>query len=95
MLTSDDRSGLDSDTSWAIIDLLTKLAAHGQAILCTIHQPSATLFQRFDRLLLLKDGKSVYFGELGRGFSTVTKYFEQNGAGPCPLNANVAEWIMQ
>lgn len=38
----------------------------GQAILCTIHQPSALLFSRFDRLLFLaKGGKTVYFGPVG------------------------------
>lgn len=56
-------SGLDSQTSWAICDLIEKLTASGQAVLCTIHQPSAMLFQRFDRLLLLAPGgKTVYFG---------------------------------
>lgn len=60
-------SGLDSQTSWAICDLIEKLAKSGQAILCTIHQPSAMLFSRFDRLLLLqRGGKTVYFG--GRPF---------------------------
>lgn len=49
-------SGLDSQTSWSICDLLTKLSQSGQAVLCTIHQPSAILFQRFDRLLLLAKG---------------------------------------
>jgi ATP-binding cassette subfamily G (WHITE) protein 2 (PDR) len=58
-------SGLDSQTSWAVLDLLEKLSKAGQSILCTIHQPSAMLFQRFDRLLLLAEGgKTVYFGEL-------------------------------
>lgn len=56
-------SGLDSQTSWAICDLTQKLARSGQAVLCTIHQPSAVLFSRFDRLLLLQPGgKTVYFG---------------------------------
>jgi ABC-type multidrug transport system ATPase subunit len=56
-------SGLDSQTSWAILDLLTRLSKAGQSILCTIHQPSAMLFQRFYRLLLLAEGgKTVYFG---------------------------------
>lgn len=49
-------SGLDSQTSWSILDLLEKLKNNGQAILCTIHQPSAVLFQRFDRLLFLAKG---------------------------------------
>jgi ATP-binding cassette subfamily G (WHITE) protein 2 (PDR) len=89
-------SGLDSQTSWAILDLLEKLTEHGQAILCTIHQPSAMLFQRFDRLLLLApDGKPVYFGNIGPSAVIVNDYFERNGATPCPLNINPADWIME
>lgn len=49
-------SGLDSQTAWSILSLLKKLADNGQAILCTIHQPSALLFQEFDRLLFLASG---------------------------------------
>jgi len=53
-------SGLDSQSSWAIIAFLRKLADSGQAVLATIHQPSAILFQEFDRLLFLaKGGKTV------------------------------------
>ncbi|KAM0790552.1 hypothetical protein ACM66B_004421 [Microbotryomycetes sp. NB124-2] len=89
-------SGLDSQTSWAICDLLTKLANHGQAILCTIHQPSAMLFQRFDRLLFLaKGGKTIYFGPVGKGSKTLTSYFERNGAHPCGDEANPAEWMLE
>ena len=56
-------SGLDSQTSWTIIKLIKKLTRAGQAVLCTIHQPSATLFSNFDRLLLLaRGGQTVYFG---------------------------------
>lgn len=64
LFVDEPTSGLDSQTSWAILDLLEKLSKAGQSILCTIHQPSAMLFQRFDRLLLLADGgRTVYFGE--------------------------------
>lgn len=89
-------SGLDSQTSWAICDLMAKLTAHGQAILCTIHQPSAMLFQRFDRLLFLaKGGRTIFFGEVGEGSHVLTKYFEKNGAHPCPADANPAEWMLE
>jgi ABC-type multidrug transport system ATPase subunit len=53
-------SGLDSQTSWSILNLIDTLTKHGQAILCTIHQPSAMLFQRFDRLLFLAKGGKAY-----------------------------------
>ena len=89
-------SGLDSQTSWAICDLMEKLTAHGTAVLCTIHQPSAMLFQRFDRLLLLqKGGQTVYFGEIGKASSTMIEYFQKNGAPQCPVDANPAEWMLQ
>jgi len=46
-------SGLDSQSSWSIVLLLRKLADNGQAVISTIHQPSAMLFRQFDRLLFL------------------------------------------
>ncbi|KAL3418763.1 ABC transporter cdr4 [Phlyctema vagabunda] len=89
-------SGLDSQTSWAICDLLEKLKNHGQAILCTIHQPSAVLFQRFDRLLFLaKGGKTIYFGDIGANSQILIDYFERNGAPRCSQQANPAEWILE
>jgi len=89
-------SGLDSQTSWSILNLLEKLTKNGQAILCTIHQPSAMLFQRFDRLLFLaKGGRTVYFGEVGDNSKVMTSYFERNGAHPCPAEANPAEWMLE
>ncbi|KAG8164849.1 hypothetical protein KVR01_005124 [Diaporthe batatas] len=96
LFVDEPTSGLDSQTSWAILDLLEKLTKSGQAILCTIHQPSAMLFQRFDRLLFLqKGGKTVYFGEIGENSKTMTSYFERNGAHPCPSEANPAEWMLE
>ncbi|KLO83228.1 putative ABC1 transport protein [Fusarium fujikuroi] len=96
LFVDEPTSGLDSQTSWAILDLLEKLARSGQAILCTIHQPSAMLFQRFDRLLFLASGgKTVYFGDVGDHSRTMTQYFESHGAEPCPLEANPAEWMLE
>lgn len=43
LFVDEPTSGLDSQTSWAILDLLEKLTKSGQAILCTIHQPSVRL----------------------------------------------------
>jgi ABC-type multidrug transport system ATPase subunit len=88
-------SGLDSQTSWSICNLMETLTKNGQAILCTIHQPSAMLFQRFDRLLLLaKGGKTVYFGEVGQGATTLMDYFVRNGGPACPPGANPAEHML-
>ncbi|KNC98741.1 uncharacterized protein SPPG_09301 [Spizellomyces punctatus DAOM BR117] len=88
-------SGLDSQAAFNIIRLLRNLANSGQAILCTIHQPSAVLFEQFDSLLLLaRGGRVVYFGELGQDCEKITGYFESQGAPPCPPTANVAEYML-
>ncbi|KAF9892130.1 hypothetical protein FE257_002536 [Aspergillus nanangensis] len=89
-------SGLDSQTSWSICNLMETLTKNGQAIMCTIHQPSAMLFQRFDRLLLLaKGGKTVYFGEVGSNARTLMDYFVRNGGPACPSGANPAEHMLE
>ena len=89
-------SGLDSQSAWAIVKLLRALANSGQSILCTIHQPSATLFEEFDRLLLLKKGGIVtYFGDIGDRSSVILDYFERNGARHCEDHENPAEYILE
>jgi ABC-type multidrug transport system permease subunit len=66
----------------------------GQAVLVTIHQPSAQLFLQFDSLLLLaKGGKTVYFGDIGENASTLKEYFSRYDA-PCPKDANPAEHMI-
>jgi len=96
LFVDEPTSGLDSQTSWAILDLLDSLTKAGQAIICTIHQPSAFLFERFDRLLLLAEGgKTVYFGDIGEKFNTMVSYFERNGGHRCPSDANPAEWMLE
>ena len=88
-------SGLDAQAAWSIVRFLKKLASEGQAILCTIHQPSGELFNQFDRLLLLqKGGKTAYFGELGKNSMTLINYFEERSGIKCGDNANPAEYIL-
>ncbi|EME81861.1 ABC transporter, PDR-type [Pseudocercospora fijiensis CIRAD86] len=87
-------SGLDSQSAFNIVRFLKKLAAAGQAILCTIHQPNASLFENFDRLLLLqRGGETVYFGDIGKDAIVLRGYFSKYGA-VCPPNANPAEWML-
>lgn len=87
-------SGLDGQSAYNTVRFLRKLADAGQAVLVTIHQPSAQLFAQFDTLLLLaKGGKTVYFGDIGDNATTVKNYFGRYGA-PCPGNANPAEHMI-
>ena len=89
MFLDEPTSGLDSGAAFNIVRFLRKLADAGQAILCTIHQPSSVLFEHFDELLLLKaGGRVVYHGPLGHDSRTLIDYFESNGARHCPKDAN-------
>ncbi len=89
-------SGLDSAAAFNIIRFLRKLADSGQALLVTIHQPSAVLFEYFDELLLLKSGgRVVYHGPLGKDSRHLIDYFEHNGAKKCPPDANPAEYMLE
>jgi len=87
-------SGLDAQNARDLIRVLRRLADQGQAILCTIHQPSSLLFESFDRLLLLENGgHTVYFGDIGPDSCVVREYFARHGAA-CPHEANPAEYML-
>ncbi|KAL4926440.1 ABC drug exporter AtrF [Aspergillus undulatus] len=88
-------SGLDSQAAFSIVRFLKKLSQAGQAIVCTIHQPSSMLIQQFDMVLALNPGgNTFYFGPIGEDGKDVIKYFADRGA-VCPPAKNVAEFILE
>lgn len=88
-------SGLDSQSAFNIVRFLKKLAHAGQAIICTIHQPSSMLVQQFDMVLALNPGGNpFYFGPIGDNGKDVIKYFADRGV-ECPPGKNVAEFILE
>ena len=92
MFLDEPTSGLDSAAAFNIVRFLRKLADAGQAILCTIHQPSSVLFDEFDEVLLLKPGgRTVYHGNT----RLVIDYFEKHGGYKCPPQANPAEYALE
>ena len=81
-------SGLDSLSALRICKLLQDLAKNLRlTIICTIHQPSSTVFECFDKLLLLSRGQMVYFGER----AGATQYFADLGK-EIPSNTNPADF---
>lgn len=55
----------------------------------TIHQPSSRLFSRFDKLILLGQGSSLYFGKA----SEAMLYFSSIGCSPL-IAMNPAEFLI-
>ena len=67
ILLDEPTSGLDSTTAVSLLQLLHRLArgdgvSPPKTVITSIHQPSSAVFRAFDRLLMLSDGKVVYFG---------------------------------
>ncbi|KAG8426770.1 hypothetical protein J3459_007818 [Metarhizium acridum] len=93
LFADEPTSGLDSQVAAAIVGYLKRLTRLGQAVLVTVHQPSATLFRTFDNLLALSsNGDQIYFGTV----DDVLPYFEKNGApAPAPWNGNPAEFVLE
>ncbi|KAI9029130.1 ABC-2 type transporter-domain-containing protein [Hyaloraphidium curvatum] len=95
LILDEPTSGQDSYAAFQIVRLLRSLADLGLAIFCTIHQPSALLFEYFDDLMLIGNGgKAVYYGEIGPEGKTVTDYFARNGALPIAPGENPAEYVL-
>ncbi|OWY97993.1 Pleiotropic drug resistance protein transporter, partial [Phytophthora megakarya] len=70
-------SGLDARSALIVMRGVQSIARTGRTVLCTIHQPSISIFELFDGLLLLqKGGYTAYFGDLGEDSVKMLEYFE-------------------
>lgn len=83
-------SGLDSAASWEVISFIKEVAKRNKLIvIASIHQPSTSTFQLFDKLVLLSGGKQHYFGHV----TGVGAHFKSLGF-PMPRQVNPAEFIL-
>ena len=82
-------SGLDSYQAAQVIETLRTLADQGKTIISVIHQPSQHVFQLFDDLLLVSEGRLMYFGET----SKVRQHMSDLGYA-CESEAGTAEHIL-
>ena len=73
----------------SIVDSMKNMAQQGKTIICTIHQPSSEIFNKFDSLCLLAEGRTAYLGNLNEASS----FFGSQGF-PLPSNFNPADFYI-
>ncbi|DAA75866.1 TPA_exp: putative ABC transporter [Trichophyton benhamiae CBS 112371] len=83
-------SGLDSTASYEVMSFVKALARKNNLIvIASIHQPSTSMFESFDKLLILSAGKTCYFGP-GKDMKA---YLDKTGH-PMPVQINPAEFVL-
>jgi ABC-type multidrug transport system ATPase subunit len=75
LFVDEPTSGLDSFQASSVISLLSEMASAGRLVLTVLHQPRSSIFAMLDRLMVLSEGRVIYFGAV----STCLHYFAQIG----------------
>ncbi|XP_077214293.1 ABC transporter G family member 1-like [Tasmannia lanceolata] len=84
-------SGLDSAASYHVMSRIVRLARDDRrTIIASIHQPSSDVFELFQNLCLLSNGRAVYFGPA----SAANVFFALNGF-PCPSLRNPSDHYLK
>jgi ABC-type multidrug transport system ATPase subunit/ABC-type multidrug transport system permease subunit len=70
IICDEPTSGLSSSDAEQVIDMLKELTKQGKIVLCTIHQPNADIYSKFDKVLLMDmGGKQVFYGSPDESFT--------------------------
>jgi ABC-type multidrug transport system ATPase subunit len=85
-------SGLDSHAAGEIMAVVRRVARAGRiVVVCTIHQPSARVFNAFDSVMLLSGGRVAYSGPV----AAACDYFAAVCARAPPKDLTAAEFLLE
>lgn len=89
VVVDEPTSGLDSTAAGRMVETLAGMARKGRAVVASVHQPSSRAYQMFDALLLLAEGRCLYYG---RG-SDAVEYFGSMGFS-LGMHVNPADFML-
>ena len=81
-------SGLDSYIAHSVVELIKETCMLGVTVIMTIHQPSRSIYEMFDRLILVQGGRFAYQGKVKESLS----YFDLAGY-PVPKEINPQDFF--
>uniref|UniRef100_A0A2S2Q7P3 Protein scarlet n=1 Tax=Sipha flava TaxID=143950 RepID=A0A2S2Q7P3_9HEMI len=82
-------TGLDSYAAAHVVDALKRIARTGKIVVCTIHQPASGVFDKFDDVVLLSNGRLVCQGPI----AMVNQLFQKFDY-KCPDLYNKADFVI-
>eukprot|EP00923_Selenidium_pygospionis_P046756 GHVN01080755.1.p1 GENE.GHVN01080755.1~~GHVN01080755.1.p1 ORF type:complete len:534 (+),score=96.44 GHVN01080755.1:532-2133(+) len=85
-------SGLDSPIAVSVCEILNFLAYSGRTVITTIHQPSTAVFEMFNKVLLLSEGRMIYFGDR---LGAVAWFSRLGGSYTVPTHSNPADHLIE
>ncbi|KAK9869922.1 hypothetical protein WA026_006019 [Henosepilachna vigintioctopunctata] len=90
MFLDEPTTGLDGVSCNQCLRLLKQLARQGRTIICSIHQPSASMFQVLDQVYVIANGNCLYQGSP----ANIVQFFEDVDAS-CPVYHNPADYVIE
>ncbi|KAF2894324.1 hypothetical protein ILUMI_11847 [Ignelater luminosus] len=83
-------SGMDTVSAKQCLNTFQTLTKQGKTVICTIHQPSASMLQQFDQVYFIHDGLCVYNGSM----TNIIPFLSTLGY-ECPVTYSPADYIVE
>jgi len=90
LVLDEPTSGLDAASALNISNLLRTLADMGIGVVATIHQPRSTIVQQFENLMVLAEGRRVFYGPVG----TYLPYLQGDLKCEVPMHENPYDFLL-
>ena len=83
-------TGLDAFNSFGVMKRVQAIAKdQGRTVICSVHQPRFTIFELFDKVMLMSRGEVAYFGPSSEAISVFSSLGHH-----CPEHENPADYLI-
>ncbi|KAG0483048.1 hypothetical protein HPP92_011132 [Vanilla planifolia] len=90
VVVDEPTSGLDATAAGRMVATLRGMARRGRTMVASVHQPASRVFQMFDSVMLLSEGRCLYYGS----GSDAADYFASVGFPLPGIFVNPADFML-